>query len=121
MQLPSILQGESLVRLTQGALAGCVVTLLLGFGWGGWQLQSKAERLSEQNVSKALVAALTPICVENFQHASDATAKMVALKATDSWQQDTFVEKGGWATFPGKIEPYRLVAESCAKILNDKK
>jgi hypothetical protein len=42
------------------------------------------------------------------------------LKATDSWKQDTFVEKGGWATFPGN-EPNRMVAEACAKILSDQK
>jgi hypothetical protein len=43
----------------------------------------------------AVVAALAPICVDNFQHASDAKATLVALKATDSWNQDSFIEKGG--------------------------
>jgi hypothetical protein len=43
---------------------------------------------------------------------------LVELKATDSWKQDTFVEKGGWATFPGTESPNRNVAEVCAKMLN---
>ena len=120
MQLPPILQGDSMTRLLQGAAAGCAITLILGFGWGGWQLQSKAEKLALQSTNAALIAALAPICVDKFQHASDAKATLVALKATDSWKQDTFVEKGGWATFPGS-EPNRMVAEACAKILSDQK
>ena len=67
-----------------------------------------------------MIAALAPICVDKFQRASNATASMVALKATDSWKQDTFVVDGGWATFPGN-EPNRNVAEACAKLLSDLK
>jgi hypothetical protein len=121
MKLPPSLQGDSLTRLLQGALAGCVATLLLGFGWGGWQLQSKAQLWTDESVSSALVKALTPICVEKFQNGTDAKASLVALKATDSWKQDTFVEEGGWATFPGKAEPYSRVADACARILTDLK
>ncbi len=121
MNLSPILLGESRVRLIQGAVVGAAVTMLLGFGWGGWQLQSRADARSDVKVSAALVTALTPICVANFQQASDVTVQKAALKATDSWQKDTFVERGGWATFPGKTEPYRMVAEACAKVLSDVK
>jgi hypothetical protein len=120
MNLPPMLQGDSLTRLLQGAAAGCAITLVLGFGWGGWQLQSKAESLAQQSVNKALVAALAPICVDKFQHASDAKTTLAALKATDSWNQDTFVAKGGWATFPGS-EPNSMVAEACARMLSNAK
>ena len=120
MKLPPILQGDSLVRLTQGAVAGVVVTLLLGFGWGGWMLQSKAQKLADQSASSAVIAALAPICVDRFQRATNSKASLVALKATDSWKQDTFVTDGGWATFSGN-EPNRSVAEACAKLLSDLK
>lgn len=121
MNLPPMLQGDSLTRLLQGAAAGFAITVVLGFGWGGWQLQSKAQKHTDQSVNSAVVAALAPICAEKFQHAANAPATLVALKATDSWKQDTFVEKGGWATFPGGTEPNRNVAEACAKILSDQK
>jgi alpha/beta superfamily hydrolase len=121
MNLPPILQGESLTRLLQGAAAGFAITVVLGFGWGGWQLQSKAQKQTKESVNSAVVAALAPICADKFQHAADAPATLVALKATDSWKQDTFVEKGGWATFPGAAEPNRNVAEACARILSDQK
>jgi len=117
MQLPEILQGESLTRLLQGAFAGALAIVVIGFGWGGWQLHSKALKLAQESANSAVVAVLAPICADKFQHAADAPATLVKLKATDSWKQDTFVKDGGWATFPGS-EPNRNVAEACAKMLN---
>jgi len=43
MQLPAMLQGESVKRLLQGAAAGAVATIVVGFYWGGWSLGSTAE------------------------------------------------------------------------------
>jgi hypothetical protein len=121
MQLPPILQGESLTRLLQGAFTGALATMVIGFGWGGWQLESKAQKMADQKSASAVVAALAPICVEKFQRATGAPATLVKLKAIDSWRQDTFVTEGGWATFPGSNEPNRNVAEACAKMLSDLK
>jgi len=120
MKLPPILQGESVTRLLQGAGGGALIAIVVGFGWGGWQLNSTAEKTADQRASNAVVAALAPICVDKFQHAADAKADLVALKKTDSWERDSFVTKGGWATFPGS-EPNRDVAEACAKILSGNK
>ena len=120
MNLPPILQGESLKRLLQGAAGGAAIAMIVGFGWGGWQLGTTAEKAADQRASNAVVAALAPICVDKFQHGADASAELVALKKVDSWQRDTFVAKGGWATFPGS-EPNRDVAEACAKILSGNK
>jgi hypothetical protein len=120
MQLPSILQGESVTRLLQGAAGGAVIAMIVGFGWGGWQLGSSAEKMADQRATNAVVAALAPICVDKFQHGADAGAQLVALKKTDSWERDSFVKKGGWATFPGS-QPNSDVAEACAKILSGNK
>jgi hypothetical protein len=117
MNLPPVLQGESLTRLMQGAAAGAVIAMIVGFGWGGWTLQSKSQKLADLAASNAVVAVLTPICVEKFQRAKNATATLAALKAVDSWKQDTFVVDGGWASFPDG-QPNRNVAEACAKVLN---
>jgi hypothetical protein len=121
MNLPAILQGESRVRLIQGAVTGSVLTMILGFGYFGWQLQTNAERSADMRVNTALVAALTPICVEKFRNAADVKATLVALNATDSWRRDDFVEKGGWATFAGTGQPNSGVAEACAKVLSEQK
>src|SRR5438034_1260999 len=105
MQMPSILQGESLSRLVQGAIAGFLATVVVGFNWGGWTLESSANLLAEKRASSALVTVLAPMCADKFRQAPDATANMVELKKVSSWMQDTFIEKGGWATFGGMNSP----------------
>ncbi len=47
MQLPRIFQGESLTRLLQGAIAGFLATVIIGFGWGGWTLGNTATKMAE--------------------------------------------------------------------------
>jgi hypothetical protein len=121
MRLPVILQAESRTRLLQGAAAGAVLTMVIGFGWGGWTLGSTAAKNARMSADNATVAALAPICVDKFRRDADAEAKLAALKKTDSWQRDTFVTKGGWATFPGAKEPADGVAEACANMLTAQK
>ena len=80
MQLPKIFQGKSLTRLLQGAFAGFLATVVIGFGWGGWMLGSTAKKMVDQSTSSAIVAALAPICVDKFQHATEAKATLAELK-----------------------------------------
>ena len=103
-----------------GVAGGAVALAIIGFSWGGWVTAGTAETTAVQRAHAAIVEALAPICVDKFQHASDSKATLVALKATDSWNQDSFIEKGGWATFPGST-PNRMVAEACAKVLSERK
>src|SRR5271165_2502439 len=65
-------QGESLKRLLQGAAVGAVATLAIGFGWGGWMLGSTAKTLTDSTANSAVVAAIAPICVDQFQRSAGA-------------------------------------------------
>ena len=120
MQVPSILQGESLTRLLQGAAAGAVATIVIGFYWGGWTLGSTAEKQVKNAEQASIVRVLAPICADKFQRSADASTNMQALKKADSWKRDEFIQKAGWATFPGS-EPDRKVAEACANLLSQVK
>jgi hypothetical protein len=117
MQLPSILQGESLKRLLQGAFVGFLATVIIGFNWGGWTLGSTAKQMAEKSANTALVAALAPMCADKFRQAADVSLNMTELKKVSSWMQDTYIEKGGWATFPGMASPEHGVAQACADLL----
>ena len=114
-------RGESLTRLLQGVAAGAVATLIIGFGWGGWMLGSSAKELAESSASSAVVAAIAPICADQFQRSADAANNLTALKKTDAWQQATFVEKGGWAMMPGSKAVDSGVPQACAAILSSLK
>jgi hypothetical protein len=101
-----------------GAAAGAVALAIVGFGWGGWVTGGTAETLAKNSAATAVIAALTPICVEKFQQAADASANLAEMKkAAYAWDQSKFVEKGGWATMPGSTEPNSAVAKACAESL----
>jgi len=118
MALPAILQGESVTRLLQGAAAGAVATLVIGFTWGGWVTGGTAREKAQKDVSTALVSALSPICVDKFQHSADAASNLIEFKKVSSWQQGSFIEKGGWATMPGGEPANAAVAQACATMLS---
>ena len=75
MQLPSILQGESLTRLLQGAAAGAVVTMFVGFYWGGWSLGSTADKMAKERSDLAVVSALALVCADNSAHCLTPTRR----------------------------------------------
>jgi hypothetical protein len=121
MNMPAILQGDSLTRLLQGAAAGAIATLVIGFYWGGWVTGGSAKEMVQRSSSAAVVAALSPICVDKFQRSAEAAANMTELKKVSSYQQGTFIEKGGWATLPGSDTANSSVAEACANMLRNLK
>lgn len=101
-----------------GAAAGAVALAVVGFNWGGWVTGGTAEKAAGARVEAALVSALTPICVAQFQKNPKAQASLVALKETKDWERWEYVSKGGWATMPGSsAEPNRDVATACAEAL----
>jgi len=120
MELPQMLQGDSVKRLIQGAIFGAIVTMIGGFNWGGWTLGSTAQKQAEDAQQAAVVRVLAPICVDKFKRSADVTANLDALLKADSWKRDEMIVKAGWSTFPGS-EPDRKVAEACANLLSQVK
>jgi hypothetical protein len=121
MQVPSILQGESLTRLLQGVAAGAVATIFVGFFWGGWVTGGTAKEMAQKSASSAVVSVLAPICVDKFQVSANAAANLTELKKASSWERGSFIEKGGWATIPASAEPNAAVARACAETLGSEK
>jgi hypothetical protein len=122
MELPSILQGESLTRLLQGAAVGAATTMIIGFNWGGWTLGSTVEKVAKERADSAVVVALAPICVDKFRQAVNATENLSELNNISyAWDRSTFVEKGGWATMPGASSPDTSVARACAEMIGNPK
>jgi hypothetical protein len=116
MQLPSILQGESLTRLMQGATAGAVATMFVGFYWGGWSLGSTADKMVKERSELAVIAALAPVCADKFRALPDAEAKQIALSKVDSWKRlDEFPKE--LVTLPGESYPSSGLVDACSTLL----
>jgi hypothetical protein len=116
MQMPSMLQGESLTRLMQGAVAGAVATMFVGFYWGGWSLGSTADKMAKERSDLAVVAALAPVCVDKFRALPDAEAKQAALSKIESWKRrDEFPKE--FVTLPGESYPSTALVDACYTLL----
>ncbi len=101
-----------------GAVAGAIAMAIVGFSALGWTLGSSAERMARDRAEAAVVDALTPVCVAGFEAQADAAAKLTEFKKiSSSWDQRSFIEKGGWATVPGSGTPNSDVARACAEKL----
>ena len=116
MQLPSILQGESLTRLLQGAALGAVATMIVGFNWGGWSLGSTTDKVARERSETAVVAALAPVCADKFRALPDAEAKKAALLKVDSWKRrDEFPKE--FVTLPGDSYPNSALVDACYALI----
>jgi hypothetical protein len=100
-----------------GAIGGAAALAIIGFTWGGWVTGGTAERTADARASSAVVAALAPICVVQFQDKPDSAMQLAALRKISSYEQTSFVEKAGWATMPGSTVPGPGVARACAELI----
>jgi hypothetical protein len=116
MELPSMLQGESLTRLVQGAAVGAVATMFVGFYWGGWSLGSTADKTARERSELAVIAALAPVCADKFRALPDTEAKQVALSKAESWKRrDEFPKE--LVTLPGESYPSSGLVDACSTLL----
>ena len=49
-----------------GAAAGAAAVAIVGFTWGGWVTGGQAEAMTQKRSEAAVVAVLTPICIERI-------------------------------------------------------
>jgi hypothetical protein len=99
-------------------VATAVLTMIVGFNWGGWVKGGTVLQRTATGAQAAVVLRLTPICVAQFNLDPQKGAKLDELKAiTSSWDQPDYVMKQGWATMPGEKTPDSGVANACAKLL----
>jgi len=95
-------------------VAGSVMTMVIGFAWGGWVTGGTAERLALQRAAEARTAALVSVCLDKSKHDPNSARKLADLRAmTSSWEQRDMVVKSGWATV-GAADADVDVAEVCA-------
>src|SRR4051812_17717164 len=105
-------------HVISGAVVGVATTLVVGFVWGGWVTGSTAEASARAASRGAVIAALAPICVLQFNAKPEASTQLIALKALHSYDQAEFVNKSGAAVMPGSQDPTEGVARACADLLS---
>ena len=94
-----------------GLIVGTVITMIIGFGWGGWTTAATTQKISDE----AVLASQAAICVAQFMQQPNHQEKLKELAELDSWKRAEYIEKGGWDRMPGQEEkPHYTVSRACA-------
>jgi hypothetical protein len=98
-------------------LASVVLSIFVGFTWGGWVTGGTAQKAAETLARDAVVQRLVPICVEQFNQDPDKALKLDEMSEMTSYKQAQYVQEQGWATITGIEKPDRKVASLCTNLL----
>src|SRR5512136_253913 len=97
-----------------GFICGAIVTMIIGFGWGGWTTAGTTQKMTDE----AVLASQSAICVAQFMKQPNHEEILKELGGIDSWKRSEFIEKGGWDKMPGQDKAGYSVAQACAKGLD---
>jgi hypothetical protein len=93
-----------------GLICGSLITIFIGFAWGGWETFGTTQWMSEQ----AVLASQAAICVAQFMKQPNHEEKFKELEELNSWKRAEFIEKGGWDIMPGQEKAVYPVSRACA-------
>jgi len=118
----SLGQRWSVSRPTKAALfwscvASAVITMIIGFTWGGWVRGATAQSMAAAMAEDAVVKRLAPICVAQFKQDPAHDQKLKELKELGVYERSDYVNKQVWVKMPGEQEADIKVAEECAKLI----
>jgi hypothetical protein len=99
------------------ALGGAIVLAYGGFNFGGWLTGGAAAAMAKEVAADAVAERLGSICVAQFNHDSDKSARLKEMKGKDPWENARYIETQPWAIMPGEDKADSKVADSCAKLL----
>jgi hypothetical protein len=94
-----------------GLIFGAVITMIIGFGWGGWTTAGTTKNKTDE----AVLASQAAICVAQFMKQPNYEGKLKELGELETWKRTEFIEKGGWDKMPGQEKASSYVAQACAK------
>ena len=99
-------------------MAGAAVaTIVVGFTVGGWTTGGSAQAMAQDAARDARAQLASALCVERFTTAPTAASALAELKETSGYQQDDFIEDGGWVTLAGVEDTVPGAADLCAEQL----
>jgi len=101
-------------------VGGALVTIYVGFNFGGWMTNGAAEAMAKETAATAVAERLGRICVAQYNRDTGKSQKLIEMKDKDTWEQGHYIDKQSWAIMPGDEKPESGVADACAKQLSKK-
>src|SRR5258708_24168427 len=95
-----------------GAVLGSVLTMIVGFSYGGWTTSSTAARLAKQEADTAVATAAVPLFVAQSKAQRGGFEKVGGFKGlASSYHQQGVLAKNRSAAGPGGGGPNRRSAQ----------
>jgi DNA-binding NarL/FixJ family response regulator len=99
-------------------LASVVLTMVVGFTWGGWVTGATSQKAAQAMAKDAVIQRLAPICVAQFNQDPDSEQKLTELRGlANTWDRSTFVKDQTWTIMPGEEAADTKVSSACIKLL----
>jgi hypothetical protein len=92
-----------------GLVVGAIMSMIIGFGWGGWSTAGTTQQKSKE----AVLASQAAICVSQFMKDSNYEGNFKEFEKANSWEKSKFIEKGGWDKMPGQKTADYSVSRAC--------
>jgi hypothetical protein len=113
--MPEFKIKEMIKPLLWGAICGAILTIIIGFAWGGWVTGGTVQ----ERIDKAVLPLAAEICANNFKADPNFEKNLAELKKEDSWRRSDYIEKGQWSVMPGDDTSRPGVANACLEKLSD--
>ena len=94
-----------------GLICGAIITMIVGFAWGGWSTHGTSETMAEE----AVLSSQAAICVAQFMKSPNHEDKLKEFAEVSTWKRDDFIKEGGWDKMPGQEKAEYGVADACAE------
>jgi hypothetical protein len=96
-------------------LGAIVLTMIIGFTWGGWKTADAAQKQTNSAVQVAVVQRLAGICVAQFGGDAGHAANLAELQALGTSARASYMSDGGWSTMPGEASSDTKITSECVK------
>ena len=106
---------KMITPLLYGAIGGAILTIIIGFAWGGWVTGGTAQ----ERIDEAVLPLAAEICANNFKADPNFEKNLAALKKEDNWRRDENIEKGKWSVMAGDDTSKSGVSGACVEKLSD--
>ena len=93
-----------------GLIIGGVITMIIGFGWGGWTTTIA----SQEKLEEATLAIQSEICVAQFIAQPNYKEKLKKIGEVTPRNRAELIEKWGWDKMPGQEKADFGVSRACA-------
>ena len=105
----------SKVTVLWSCIGTVLMTMIIGFTWGGWMTTGRSELMAAGAVHEARTELMATLCVNRFINFEDVADQLADFQKSGSWEQRDIVRNGGWTNVGARDQPLENAVNVCAE------